>query len=137
MLNRRDIFGVTAAVAMAAVPIAVQATAHPDAELIALGADFEQAKSGLDSAAREADRIAKNGGQAAADAANVRWEEAYAYFNAVEDRIVAMPCRSLEGLKVKAKVAKFRLDPAGSPDSEWKDVCALSVVDFILDGGLG
>lgn len=134
MLNRRTFFGTTAAVAIVATPLAVQAAVQPDAELVALGSAYERAKFELDEAARVAD-LARQGD--AADAADEQWEKAYSRFNEIEDKIVALPCRSLEGLKVKAMVAKYRLDPVSSPDCDWKDICALSVVDFILSGGLG
>ncbi|MGX1587355.1 hypothetical protein [Brevundimonas diminuta] len=134
MLNRRTFFGTTAAVAIAATPLAVQAAVQPDAELVALGAAYERAKFELDEAARVAD-LARQGD--AADAADEQWEKAYSRFNEIEDKIVALPCHSLDGLKVKAMVAKYRLDPVSSPDCDWKDICALSVVDFILSGGLG
>ncbi|GEM_PF-2764698 len=137
MLNRRTFFGTTAAVAIAATPFAVQAAAQPDAELVALGPAYERAKFELDEAGRVADLARQGDAADAADAADEQWERAYSRFNEIEDKIVALPCHSLEGLKVKAMVAKYRLDPVSSPDCDWKDICALSVVDFILSGGLG
>lgn len=53
---------------------------------------------------------------------------------AMETFVVA-PCSSLEGLRVKARVAKRLIPPITDTDNDWHDTAALTVIDLILSGG--
>lgn len=86
---------------------------------------FERAYERHDTALR---RHADSIGLTAADAA-------YDALNAIEERIVAARCSTLEGLRVKARVAKRLIPPVTDVDNDWHDTAALAVIESILNGG--
>ncbi|GAA0212391.1 hypothetical protein QOZ96_003608 [Brevundimonas nasdae] len=121
MLSRRHLFGASAAaVAVVALPVAVEAAAHPDAKLIDLGRQWAAAMTIKNAASGFGPDLAA----------------AYSRVGEIEEQIVATPCSTMEGLKVKARVAKEVLYPTTSVDNDWRDTVGLSVVDAILNGGL-
>lgn len=69
-------------------------------------------------------------------AADAEYDAAYHALNAIEERIVAARCSTLEGLRIKARVAKRLVPPTTDTDNDWHDTAALSVIDSILSGGL-
>lgn len=69
-------------------------------------------------------------------AADDEYDAAYHALNAIEERIVAAHCSTLEGLRIKARVAKRLVPPTTDTDNDWHDTAALSVIDSILSGGL-
>lgn len=89
---------------------------------------FERAYERHDTALR---RHAESIGLTTADA---EYDAAYDALNAIEERIVAAPCSSLEGLRVKARVAKRLIPPITDTENDWHDTAALTVIDSILSG---
>lgn len=60
----------------------------------------------------------------------------YDAIRALEDRIIAEPCSTLAGARVKARVAKTLIPGPDQVDNDWHDTAALSVINSILNGGL-
>ncbi len=69
-------------------------------------------------------------------AADDEYDAAYDALNAIEERIVAARCSTLDGLRVKARVAKRLIPPVTDVENDWHDTAALAVIDSILSGGL-
>lgn len=69
-------------------------------------------------------------------AADAEYDAAYDARCALEERIVAAPCATLAGLRVKARVAKHLIPPITDTENDWHDTAALAVIDSILSGGL-
>jgi hypothetical protein len=89
-----------AGAAVLAVPAAVAATAHPDAALLALEIDFDAAW-GRERAVYEAWR------SICSDAADAATDAACDKTSGVVQRIIDVPARTLDGLRVKARAISW------------------------------
>ena len=69
-------------------------------------------------------------------AADDEYDAAYSALSDLEDQIIAAPCSTLAGLRVKARVAKRLIPPTTDTDNDWHDTAALNVIDALLSGGL-
>ena len=109
-------------------PVSVaHAIAHPDAELIALGEQFDDIAAQIDFA------IDNTGpGQSYYQSA---METAFDEYRMIHPRIMALTATTIEGFKVKARVARWSSADKMSPDDGcvFADVMALSLVRDVLD----
>ncbi len=217
-LNRRALFGVAPAVALAGLPAVVGASIRSDTGLQYLGSRYEEACAAYDAASKQEDEaeerfvathipkpvahateedIARGIGAQAGLAAGeripwvevvrvnrnlrdgwtidltsplslsrARWAEKYAALmathranekavqdrvgltaaearaqealrvkNEIEEAIVAAPCSTMAGLRVKAMVAKRLVPGVDDTENDWHDTAALSVIDVLLRMG--
>jgi len=147
-LNRRALFGVPATVATMAAP-ANAAPAHPDARLLELGREYDvvwtaywKARTSAQAAESAFEAVRTPTGReldpryaarrAAQDRAHEIEAEAYEVAWRLQARIIDEPCRTLEGLRIKALVAHHNREPG---DLDFSEKASLSVVDFILKMG--
>lgn len=67
-------------------------------------------------------------------AADDEFDAAYDARCSLEERIVAAPCSTLAGLRVKARVAKRLIPQPSDTENDWHDTAALAVMDALLNG---
>lgn len=143
MMNRRDMFGATVAVAVAVAPVA-SAAVSPDAHLIELGRSYAALHTQYmraSEASSEAYYKAKNDlsrpnpvDDAAYAACEAREDALYKKVCALEHTILRTPCSTMEGLRVKALVAHNNREPDDMMDLSEK--AAFAVVDYVMNGGM-
>jgi len=131
--SRRDFIGGATAGLLAGLPVAASALAaadHPDAELIALGAEYCELEKAYARLCWADDDCDKRPGKAAAV---VFFKATCARMEVVCDAIIDATPMTLEGYRAKARAARANLRDEPEPGSDGEAILYSMICD-LLDG---